>query len=136
MLFGLIFELGHTAELSELGEAAQHPAQFRMLMHMTLDEQDVFLGVQAAGDVLRQLLQGAAAQGRGVLAHGDGVHIHDAVQAVIVVLQGDPVLDRAHIRTQGQIAAGLNSAQYPLFLVHRKHLARVFGLNPMYHITF
>ena len=48
------------------------------------------LSVLLAGDVLRELVDRAAAQVGGILAHGDGVHIHDAVQAVVFVLQAHP----------------------------------------------
>ena len=45
MLLGLGLELGHAAQLAELGIAAQDPAQLRMLWHMALYEHNVFLGV-------------------------------------------------------------------------------------------
>ena len=118
VLLGLGLKLGHAAQLTKLGVAAQHPAQLRVLGHMALDEHDVFLGVQAAGDVLGQLVHTAAAQVSRVLPHGDGVHIHDAVQAVIFLLQIHPVANGSHIRAQGQLSAGLNTAEYPLFLLH------------------
>jgi len=110
--------LGHTAQLAELGVAAQDPAQLRVLGHMALDEHDVLLGIQAAGDVLGQLVHAAAAQGGRILPHGDGVHIHDAVQAVIFLLQIRPVADGSHVGAQGQLAAGLDAAEYPFFLFH------------------
>ena len=117
VLLGLLLELGHAAQLAELGVAAQNPAQLRMLGHMALDEHDVFLRVQSAGDILGQLVHAAAAQGGGVLPHGDGVHIHDAVQAVILVLQGHPIADGTHIGAEGQLTAGLDAAEYSfLFL--------------------
>ena len=75
---------------------------------MALDEHDVLLRIKAAGDVLRQLLQRSAAQVCRYLTDGDGVHIDDAVQAVVFVLKRDPVLDRTHIRAERQIAAGLD----------------------------
>ena len=86
-----------------------------MLGHMALDEHDVLSGSRAAGDILRQLRHGAPPEIRRHLPHGDGVHVHNAVKAVIFVLQGDPVLEGAHIRAQGQFAAGLNSGKNAFF---------------------
>ena len=118
VLLGLGLELGHAAQLAELGVAAQHPAQLRVLGHMALDEHDVLLGVKAAGDVLRKLVHAAAAQSGGILPHGDGVHVHDAVQAVVFVLQSHPIADGAHVGAEGQLAAGLYAAEYPFFLLN------------------
>ena len=109
MLGGLGLELRHAAQLAELGIAPQDPAQLRMLGHVALDKHDVLLRIQAAGDILSQLINAALAQRGGILPHGDSVHVHDAVQTVILVLQRHPVFDCAHIRAQRQIAARLNA---------------------------
>ena len=97
MLCRLIFELGHTAQFPKLGVAAQDPAQLRMLGNMTLDKQHALLRVQTTGHILGQLRQRAAAQIGGILPHGNGVHIHDAIKTLIFILQSHPVLDGAHI---------------------------------------
>ena len=115
VLLGLLLELGHAAQLAELRIAAQDPGQLRVLGHMALNEHDVLLGVQAAGNILGKLCHGPAAQLRRVLANGDGMHIHDAIDAIIFILQVHPALDRAHIRSQGQLTAGLDSAEDSLF---------------------
>ena len=130
VLFGLVLELGHAGQLPKLGVAAQHPGQLGVLGHVALDEDDAPDRVQAAGDILGQLLQGAPAQQGRVLADGDGVHVHDAVDAVVLILKGDPVLDGSHIRAQGQIAAGLDAAEDALAgggvgLLHGKDLVSV-----------
>ena len=126
VLLGLLLELGHAAQLAKLGIAAQDPTQLRVLRHMALDEHDVLLRVQAAGDILGQLGHRTAAQLRRILPDGDGMHIHDAVNAVIFILEGHPVLDGAHVRTQGQFAAGLDTAEnslFPSLVFHKSHLA-------------
>ena len=87
-----------------------------MLVDMGLDEQGVLLGVQAAGDVLGQLLQGPAAQGCRVLADGDGVQVGHKIEALILIGTLGPVLHRAQVASQGQIAAGLDAGEHPLFL--------------------
>ena len=97
ILGGLVFELGHAAQLAEHGIAIQHPAQLRVGGDVGLDEQDVLLRVQAAGNIGRHLGQGVAAQVRRHLPHRDGVHIRQHVIAVIFIGQSRPVFDRAQI---------------------------------------
>ena len=119
MFLRLILKLGHAAQFTKLGIAAQNPAQLRVLRHVALNKHDILFGVKTAGDILRQLLETAAAQVGRYLTDGDGVHIHDAVQALIFILQGHPVLNGAHIRAQGQFAAGFDTAENSLFAFHR-----------------
>ena len=124
MLLGLGLKLGHAAEFTELGIAAQYPAQLRVLGHMALDEHDILLGVQTAGNILCQLVDAALAQQGRLLTDGNGVHIHDAVQAVKLILQCHPILDGTHIRAQCQFTGGLDAAENPLFLLfHNNDLA-------------
>ena len=112
----LVLELGHAGELAEHGVAVQHPAKLSVGGNVGLDEEDVLLRVQAAGDVSRQLGDGMAAQLRRHLPDGDGVHIRHHIVAVILVRESRPVADRAEIGAQGQVAGGLDAAQNPLSL--------------------
>ena len=118
VLGGLVLKLRHARELAEHRIAVQDPAELGVLRHVGLDEQRVLLGVQAAGDVLRQLLERAAAQRRRVLTHGDRVHIGHEVVVVKFLVALRPVLDRAEVGPEGQIAAGLNAGQHH-FLARR-----------------
>ena len=118
MLLRFHFELRHARQLAELRIAAQHPRKLRMLRHVGLDEHDVLLRIEAAGDILRELLQTSAAQIGRNLPDGNGVHIDDTIDALIFVLQCDPVFDRPHIRAERQIAAGLDAGKDAFFFVH------------------
>ena len=109
VLAGLVLELGHAAELTHLGVAVQHPGQARVRGHVGLHEQHALDRVQPAGQVDAQEFVAARAQFFGRLAHGDGVHVHQRVVAVVLVLQGDPVLERAQVVAQGQLAGGLDA---------------------------
>ena len=81
----LVLELGHAGELPEHGVAIQHPAQLRVGGHMALDEDRVLLRVQAAGDIDRDLGQGAPAQVRRVLTDRDGVQVrHEPIAFKLV----------------------------------------------------
>ena len=110
VLGGLILELGHAAQLAEHGVAVQHPAKLGVGRNMGLDEQHVFLRVQTAGDIGRQLDQGVPPQLRRDLPHGDGVHVGHHIVAVILIRQRRPVSDGAQIGTQRQVAGGLDAA--------------------------
>ena len=118
VLGGLVLELGHAGELAEHGVAVEDPAQLRVLVDMGLDKQGAFLRIQAAGNILGQLLQGAAAQGGGVLAHGDGVHVRHEIVAVELLRPGGPVLDGPQVGAQGEIAAGLDAGEHDFFVTH------------------
>ena len=110
--------LAHAGELAEHGVAVEDPAQLRVLMDVGLDKQGAFLRVQTAGNILRQLLQGAAAQGGGVLADCNGVQIGHKVVAVVFLDHLWPVAQGSQIGTQGQIAAGLDAGEHDFFLFH------------------
>ena len=111
----LILELGHPAQLTEHGVALQNPAQLRVLVHMALDEQGVLLRIQAAGDVLSQLLQSPPPQIRGILPDGDGMEVCHKVEAVVFLRPLSPVFHGTQIAAQGQIAGGLDAGEHPLF---------------------
>ena len=117
VLGALVLELRHAGELAEHGVAVEHPAELRVGRVVALDEQCDLVRVQAAGDVLGELLHGAAAQIGGYLAHSDGVHVHDAVIGVVVVYHFNPVLYGAHVGAERQIAAGLNAREHYLSFV-------------------
>ena len=85
---------------------------------MGLDEQGILLRVQAAGDVLGQLFQGAAAQVGGGLPDGDGVHICHKIVAVELLGPGGPIFDGTQVVTQVQISAGLDAGEHYFFFVH------------------
>ncbi len=82
---------------------------------MALDEQSVLLRVQAAGDVLGELLHGTPPQVRGLLPHRDGVEVRHEIIAVVVVGPLRPVADRAHIGAERQLAAGLDAREHDRF---------------------
>ena len=118
MLLRFHFELRHARQLTELRIAAKHPGKLHVLRHVGLNEHDVLLRVESAGDILRELLQTSAAQISRDLPDGNGMHIDDTIDALIFVLQIDPVFDRAHIRAKRQIAARLNARKDAFFLFH------------------
>ena len=120
VLGALVFELRHAGELSEHGEAVEHPAEFRVRGDVALHEERHLVRVEPAGDILRELFQRPPPQVRGDLAHGDGVHIHYAVEGVVVVDHVHPVPDGAHIGAESQVAGGLDAREHGFSFIHRK----------------
>ena len=112
VLGALVLELRHARELAEHGVAIEHPAELRVRGHMALDKERVLFRVKAAGNVLRELLNGAPAQVGGVLAHGDRVQVGHEIIAVKDLGAFAPVFDRAQIRPERQVAGGLNAREH------------------------
>ena len=85
-----------------------------MLMDVALNEQRVLLRVQAAGNVLGQLLQRPPPQVRRVLPDGDGVQVRHKIETVVFLRPLGPISNGTQIAAQGQIAAGLDAGEHPL----------------------
>ena len=139
VLGGLILELSHAGKLAEHGIAVENPAQLGVLVDVGLDKKGAFLRVQAAGDVLCQLLYGAPAQGGGVLTDSDGVQIRHKEIAVVFLNHLRPMVQRAQIGAQCQITAGLDAGKHSFFLIHGClllcfYLHRVCAINHIKYI--
>ena len=85
-----------------------------MLMDMALNKQGILLRIQAAGNILCQLLQGSAPQIGGILPDGDGMQVRHKVKALIQIGPGAPVPDGPQVITQMQISAGLDTGEHSL----------------------
>ena len=115
VLGAFVLVLGHAGKLAHVGKAVQNPRQLRMAADMALTVDDVLLRVQTAGNVGGGHFQTAAAQLGRILPNGDGVHIHHAVDAVVVVLQKGEIPQRADVVADGQGAGGLNAGEDRFF---------------------
>jgi hypothetical protein len=81
---------------------------------MALREQCAALRIDAGGEQLGRGDVGALAQRCRVVLDRDGVQVGDEVERLEVVLQGDPLLERAEvvaevIRVGGRLGAGQHS---------------------------
>ena len=112
MLCGFVLELGHPGQLPEHGVAVQDPGKLRMLRNVGLQEKNVLLRVQAAGNVLCQLVDGTLSEIRRRLTHRDGVHIRHEVIALKLIRAVRPVLDGAEVIPEVQVSAGLDARQH------------------------
>ena len=111
MLGRLVLELGHPVQLAHVGKAVQDPGQLRVSGHMRLVVDTVLLRIQTGRDVEDEERSGSLPQSRRVLAHSDRVHVHHAVEALVLVTQCDPVLQCSQIVSKGQVSCRLHPAE-------------------------
>ena len=84
----------------------------RVRRHVALHEDDGALRVDAGSEEEVREVDRVAPQLRPHLAHGDGVQVDDAVDAVVGLLHGDPVADRAEVVAEVQRARRLDAAEH------------------------
>lgn len=96
---------------------------------MALHEHGAARRVDAERQVLRGRHQCAAAQGLGILRHGDGVLVDDAEERLVTVLQLRPVRDGTQgiAEVQG-VGGGLGAREYDLF-ASATHDLLIFALT-------
>ena len=112
----LVFELGHAGQFPEQRVAGQNPAQFRMVVHVALNEQQTLLRVDAAGQQQRKRFQALPAQLGRFLTHGQRVQVCNKVSALIVFLQLLPVTHCTDIISQSKSTGRLDTAEDTFFL--------------------
>src|SRR5690606_19488555 len=97
---------------------AEQPGELAVAGYGRLVEDDAALRVDARGDIGGRDLARRAAQMLRILRQGQRVQVHDAEDAVIVLLQLHPVPDRAQIIAQMQVPGRLyareNAVHYAL----------------------
>ena len=111
VLAGLVLELGHAVEPADAGDAGEDPAEADVGVDGGLVEEDVAGRVDAAGEEGGGHLAGGGGEGFRVLELGDGVEVDDAIEAVVVLLEGDPVADGAEVVAEGGDAGGLDAGE-------------------------
>ncbi len=91
-----------------------------------LVEDDAMLRVDSGGDVGCRHLARRMAQFERVLRQGQRVQVDDAEDAFAVVLQCDPVADRAEIIAEMQVAGRLDAGKDAVHAAcYRRHRVRV-----------
>ena len=87
---------------------------------MTLDEQRIIDRAHACGNHAGGHFTGGAYEFSRILPNRDGVHVDNAKQALVILLQRHPVANGAQIIAEVKIARGLNARQdAPGFLTER-----------------
>ncbi len=89
-----------------------------MLGHLALVEDNILFWIDTAGKERGGYLARGTRQFVRVLPHGDGVKIHDAIDAVIAILQRHEFGDGAEIIAEMQIASWLHAGKNKLLERH------------------
>ena len=113
VLAGLLLELRHAAEPADARHAVEDPGKLGMSRDLALVEHDVLLRIDAGRDERRGDLAGVAGElGRAapdVDALRDRMHVDDAIDAVVRLLQLHEVDDRAEVIAEMQITRRLHA---------------------------
>jgi hypothetical protein len=92
------------------GQARHDPSQFRMLVDLRLHEDGIFLRIQPQRYVLSEkTVRALAKQGR-ILLDGQGVEIGQEIEAIILLLERLPVVNRPDIVSQREVTCDGASA--------------------------
>ena len=87
---GLVLELRHAPQLAHVGDGVEQPHHLAVGRHVALHEQDGALRIDARGEQQVDQVDGVAPQLGAHLAHGDGVQVDGAVDAVVRLLHVRP----------------------------------------------
>src|SRR5439155_14328190 len=105
----LVLELRLARELTERRHRVEQPVELAVLRDVRLHEYDRPLGVEADGEQPDRHFDGPLGEARHLVRLRDGVQIDDREEAVVLMLQRNPVLDRAEIIADVQLARGLDA---------------------------
>src|SRR5574341_1366323 len=108
---GLILILGLPLQLPPRRHAGEEPRQLAVLRHVRLDEQGAALGIQPGGQQGERHLPGAGGQRLRLVRLGHGVQVHDAEEALMLSLERHPVLHRAQVVADVELAGGLDAGE-------------------------
>jgi len=110
--------LGHAIEPTEARNAVEDPGKLGVLGDLALVEQNAAFRVEARGDIGSRHLADGRSQLIGILPYGDRVHIDHAVDALVRLLQLDPLEHGAEIIAQVQAARRLHARKDSLLKCH------------------
>ena len=127
ILAGFFLELRHAVQPANARYAIEHPRKLGMFGHLALVEDDVFLRIDATGDEGRCHFADIGDKLLGVMRLRDRVHIDDAIDALMALLQLDEFDDGAEIIPEMEIAGRLNAGKHQFFESHFE-IPRALGL--------
>ena len=103
--------LGHALQPADRSDAGEHPGQLRVRRHRRLHHNGALVRVDARRQVERGQFEDLGAQLGGVLVEGDRVQVYDTENGFVVGLDAHPVLQRAQIIADVQVARGLHPGE-------------------------
>ena len=134
VLGGLVLELRHPFQGPDGGAGAEDPGQFHRFGHVGLHEERTAVRIETACDAHRGGVQHGLPHGIGVVLDGDGVVIHDAVDAVVPRDLPGPVGNGAEVIPYVNVAGRLDAAVKPgrfAWLVFLVTIRRGKGHSPV-----
>ena len=109
----LVLVARHALEPAQRGDHGQQQVQLGVLGHVRLDEQRGDARVQAGGEPVDQHVADVLLQARGVLvAGGEHVPVGHEEETLVLVLQLDPVAQRAVVVAQVQPPGGPHAREH------------------------
>jgi hypothetical protein len=136
MLCRLVLELRHPFQLSNGGNTIENPSQLRMFWDVGLHKKRAPFRIQSTTDVDNGRFQDSILHLIGVEVDGNGVVINDTIDTVIIIDQGDPVLDSAEIVPNVDFTRWLNPAKNPLHLIAPLKKKAMGNFSPMASKTY
>jgi hypothetical protein len=114
LALGLLFELRHARQVPKGGDASQNPTELGVLGHSGLEEKDGALRIDSAGQkVQRELPPVFLELLRNGVFVGEGMVVHNAIDAKIPLLKLHPLLDGTEIVAEMEHPRGLDSREDP-----------------------
>jgi hypothetical protein len=107
----LVLELRHPLEVAQRSHGVEDPGELRVLGHLGLDEEGRPLGVDPCGEERERHVEDAGRHLGGVVRGRDRVQVHDADEALVVVLHLDPVPHRPEVVADVEFARRLDAAE-------------------------
>ena len=108
---GLYLVLRHAFEPADGRDAGEHPGELGVGGHGGLHHDGAILGVDSGGEIEGGDLIDFGAQFGRILIDCDGVQVHDTENALVVVLDANPVFERAEVISDVKITGGLHSGE-------------------------
>ncbi len=107
--------LRHALQPSDRGHARQHPRELGVRRNRRLHHQRRMLRIDADREQHARQLLDLRPQLTGLLVKRDRVQVYDAIDAIVVVLDFGPVLQRPEIIADVRAAGGLNAGEDSCF---------------------
>src|ERR1035438_6148127 len=112
---GLNLVLGHALQPADRGDAGEHPGELGVGWDGGLYHDGAGLRVDAGGQIDGGDLRNLGAKLRGFLENSDGVQVDDAEDAFVLVLDADPIFERAEVIPNVEIAGRLHAGEDSCF---------------------
>ena len=112
---GFRFELRHAAQPAHRRDAGQHPGQFAMTGDLRLHHNAGMLRIDSRCQKQRGQLANLCAKFFRLLVNGDSVQIHNAENALVLVLNLDPIADGTQVIADVQIPGRLDAGENTCF---------------------